>query len=743
MKKRALTDPVTGETNEVRLRMELEKLRPRLETGYTVVSMELYDFAGLCKSFGGEAGEKTLTHLSAVLRSTLAKDEPMGRVNGEVFYFAIKNRAADEVRARLVRVSELANAFNRERQDPYLLHLRFGAYVCKEPGESLVSMFTKTNQARSAVEEGVICHIFDEKVDKVSSLSAKISMKDRLDQALENHEFLVYYQPAIRLTDARVAGVEALVRWKHPDRGMLGPEAFLGLMDEFRMTRRLNRYVFEDICRTGKRWESQGLERCIFTVNLSGSDLDTPSIAEDYDQICRHYNMSSSQICFEMDESLLQSRMKTARNAIDELRGRGFKCILDKFGDKIISASLLQELEIDGIKLAPSFFSVENDNRRSRYVLEAVLKLAAQLHVVTVAQGVENLNQVKYLQKSACEYVQGYYFFQPMPPEELEKKIFRDNLLVSVELGDRTSRVMAEQGGESSGSSNIVMFSISPEDDKVTFSVPFSPVLKGQRTFADAASLFKGSGLIHENDLDDFFKLLDRCRKEDGWVGNTVRAYTSHGRYEWVDVYVHQERTLGHVDNGTISGTIVNVAGWKNEVTRWKEKANRDALTGLYNREYFEYFSRCQIEGENGAPGGIVFIDVDDFKRVNDTLGHMFGDSILCSVSKRILGVFRSTDVVARYGGDEFVVFVSAITPEILEQRLQQLCEVFRYPHRSGDIEYQASCSVGAAVYPTDGTDFRTLLAHADCALYQSKEFGKDRYTMYDPSLEGCSPREV
>ena len=252
--------------------------------------------------------------------------------------------------------------------------------------------------------------------------------------------------------------------------------------------------------------------------------------------------------------------------------------------------------------------------------------------------------------------------------------------------------------------------------------------------FRDAQALFRTTELIHENDRQDFFRLLDRCRRENGWVHNTLRFYMAEGRYEWLELRLHQDRTSG---SGAISGTMVNMSGWKNEVDRWKEKATRDALTGLYNREYFEGTVKAQLDQKTYASAAILFIDVDDFKRVNDTFGHMFGDDVLCYVAKQILGVFRHTDVIARYGGDEFVVFAPSIKREVLEERLRRLCNAFQFPYRNETMEYKVSGSIGAAMYPLDGTEYETLLEHADCALYEAKNRGKNQFVLYEPHMAG------
>ena len=279
------------------------------------------------------------------------------------------------------------------------------------------------------------------------------------------------------------------------------------------------------------------------------------------------------------------------------------------------------------------------------------------------------------------------------------------------------------------------MMSMLPSSDRVMFSSLFSPVLEDQHTVSNALSFFQHSDLIHENDRKDFFDLMERCMKETGWATNTMRFYTSRGRYEWLEVHLHKEY-IPAVGETVISGTLVNVAGWKNEVNRWKDKANRDALTGLYNREYFEQVARTTVESGKASNAAVVFVDIDDFKRVNDTMGHVVGDDVICWFARRLVGAFRQSDIVARYGGDEFVVFANGIERAELCKRLTQLCDEFRSPYRNGSIEYRVSGSVGAAMFPTDGNTYMGLLDSADSALYDAKRQGKNRFVLYHPGLE-------
>ena len=275
-----------------------------------------------------------------------------------------------------------------------------------------------------------------------------------------------------------------------------------------------------------------------------------------------------------------------------------------------------------------------------------------------------------------------------------------------------------------------MQFSYQLQEDIIEFSEAFSPVMGGQTRFGDVLALFRTSILIHENDREDFFRLLERCQRGEGWVENTLRFYMSNGRYSWLELRMH-------CSGSVISGTLVNMAQWKGEVDRWKEKAARDTLTGLYNRDHFERTVRAQLKEQVYSSAAMIFIDVDNFKRINDTLGHMFGDDVLCWVAKQILGVFRHTDVIARYGGDEFVVFAPFLQQTVLEERLKRLCGAFQFPYRNNTMDYKVSGSIGAAMYPQDGTDYETLLDHADCALYEAKSRGKDQFVVYESYMQG------
>ncbi|MBQ8143367.1 MAG: EAL domain-containing protein [Butyricicoccus sp.] len=735
LQKTAATDPITGGLNETGLRMSVQKQLQGQELQYTVVAMDVRNYRTIHQTFGGSDAARVLVHLHKVLQGHLSAAEPFARVNGDTFILLLRNRQEDEIRARLSRIHESANRFNRDRQDPFQLNLCFGICIPQDSTEPLHDMQERAVQMLE--HPGTEPRFRFYAPANREPLSRKREMIAEVERALERGEFQIYLQPKVRLGDSRIAGAEALVRWRHPERGLLSPGMFVPLLEEYHMIHRLDLNVFESVCRKLADWKQRGWDPCPISVNLSRESLEV-DLLEPFTQCCKQYGIDPELIEFELSENILLESPEKVRAVIEAFHSRGFLCALDDFGKNFIPLDLLRELEVDAIKLDRSFFFGENNNRRNRYIIEAILKLAAQMQIRTVAEGIDNESQVQYLKQAACDMIQGFCYFRPMAVEEFEKAVYRDGILRTVvDEGAHAGR----QPVRTSSTGSIIMFSYLLGEDRVTFSENFSPALEGQLELTNAASLFRSSALIHENDRNDFFHLFERCHKEGGWVQNTLRFYAAEGRYEWLEVHLHEEPGAS-AGESVISGTLVNMAGWKNEVDRWKEKANRDALTGLYNREYFEHSSAASLEKETVTSAAIVFIDVDDFKHVNDTLGHMFGDDVLCCVAKRVLGCFRHTDIVARYGGDEFVVFVNGISRMDLEKRLQQLCNMFRYPYRNEEISYKISGSLGAAMFPEDGRTYQELLDRADSALYAAKERGKDQFVLYTPELEGLSTRK-
>lgn len=287
-------------------------------------------------------------------------------------------------------------------------------------------------------------------------------------------------------------------------------------------------------------------------------------------------------------------------------------------------------------------------------------------------------------------------------------------------------RVLSELSGD-------IVFNYDVKRDMLECSEKWYEVFGRDITVPNVRRTLLRSSFIHEDDRPDVLRRLSgttpkqpRCRME-------IRLMTFRGGYEWFDIYVN---ALWDADSGSrigYLGKLTNINERKTEVNLWREQANTDPLTGLSNRKRIEEQITQALEEDRERGAAFLFIDVDDFKVVNDTLGHLFGDEVLRYVASAIRHKVRTTDIVGRVGGDEFVVLLRNIRSiDIISKKSEEICTAFRAKYSDATPHGGVSCSVGIALYPGDGECYEELMDKADQALYAAKKKGKNCFAFYD-----------
>lgn len=237
---------------------------------------------------------------------------------------------------------------------------------------------------------------------------------------------------------------------------------------------------------------------------------------------------------------------------------------------------------------------------------------------------------------------------------------------------------------------------------------------------------------IHPDDVPGIKKLIGNNDRGMPYSTRELRIRNSDGKYVWcriraTDQYDGADRHIKTV------GVITDIDKEKQMIDELRKRAERDALTGLYNREETERQIKTYLAGKPDEVCALFMIDTDNFKQVNDGQGHLFGDAVLSELAAGMKKLTRRSDVVGRIGGDEFTIFLKGIpSKEMAVDRAAKLLDMFRHLFQEEKQMVQVTCSVGVAVYPDDGKDFQTLYHSADLALYQAKNQGKNRYVVFD-----------
>ena len=419
----AFVDPVTGGNNNASFQSGYDKLVRHAPPGsYTVALLNVKGFKLINECYGTAAGDATLRYIYGVLQRHISQSEMVARGEADNFFLCLQEHDHTAIRQRLEAMWEDVNSFNKARATPYYLMMREGAFVVDDPS---LEVTIAQDRARTAYQLGGAgaeagCAFYDTGLTK--KLQTEQELNDLFDHSLSHGHFQMYLQPKVRLSDGSVAGAEALVRWQHPERGLVPPDEFIPLLERNGKIVALDAYMFQQACALLSRWQQEGRPLIPIAVNLSRQHFKASGFLHTFARIAQEYHVPSNSLELELTESIFfdKEQINVVKQSIHEMHDLGFTCSLDDFGAGFSSLGLLKEFYVDTIKLDRQFF-LDISNERSRDVIGCLIDLAEKLHVHTVAEGIETPEQLSYLRQAHCDMVQGYIFSRPLPVADFEK----------------------------------------------------------------------------------------------------------------------------------------------------------------------------------------------------------------------------------------------------------------------------------------------------------------------------------
>lgn len=281
---------------------------------------------------------------------------------------------------------------------------------------------------------------------------------------------------------------------------------------------------------------------------------------------------------------------------------------------------------------------------------------------------------------------------------------------------------------------NDVIFSYSVVDDTLKLADNFREFYGGNTLIPDfSKNRVWEKGYIHRDDTEKVAELIRIITIKESGIDQQIRVKDANDKYIWcrlICVPIPDETN----ERKEYVGKLINIDMHKKQLGLLEKKAMRDPLTGAFNKEYTRVLIDRYIEEHPENPGMLLLVDIDKFKNINDTYGHLMGDNVIIEVVNQVSAAFRSNDIVGRIGGDEFVVFVCNVrNPEDQLKQARKLHEVLRQPVVKDGVTVNKSASIGIAVYPDHGSDYEQLASLADKALYRVKGSGRDSFIIYDP----------
>ena len=275
-------------------------------------------------------------------------------------------------------------------------------YLAKEDGKNDFRFFTKEVKMQS------IEHL---------------TLENSLRHALERNEFSLQYQPKVDLATRQITGVEALLRWTHPERGMLPPAQFIPLAEETGLIVPIGRWVLKEACAQNMAWQRRGLRPVSMAVNLSPRQFAEANLLQEIDEALVASGMSPVLLQLEVTESMVMRNVSRAIKVLDAIQSRGIRLAIDDFGTGYSSMSLMKQFPIDTIKIDRSFVRDLPDDSEDQAIAQAIISMGKALGMTVVAEGVETVEQEAFLRSHGCDEMQGFLFSKPVSPEQMAEML--------------------------------------------------------------------------------------------------------------------------------------------------------------------------------------------------------------------------------------------------------------------------------------------------------------------------------
>jgi len=427
--RQAFHDSLTGLANRALFMDRLEHAltrRKRHDESLAVLFLDLDNFKEINDSLGHMAGDELLAQVADSLKTELRASDTPARFGGDEFAILVEETAdRSDIRRVLERVESVFKSRFRIAGREVTISASIGVAITASRDITAEELVGRADVAmyRAKLKGKDTSEVFEPGMQDV--VSRRLEVRTDLERAIDDHELVVLYQPIVDMASSTPVGVEALVRWRHPRWGMVGPAEFIGIAEETGIIRELGLHVLEVACRQWQAWhvEIDDEPTVTMSVNVSPRQLRHPDFVEDVRRILIKTGLLASHLTLEITESFMVDDPESARARLRELKALGVRISMDDFGTGYSSLASLQDLPLDILKIDKLFVDhVAEDPRRTAFA-QAIIRMGKTLGLGLVAEGVETAEQAARLQSLGCRLAQGFYFSRPVAADEIQRML--------------------------------------------------------------------------------------------------------------------------------------------------------------------------------------------------------------------------------------------------------------------------------------------------------------------------------
>lgn len=714
--------------------------------GRAILSIDLDNFRVVNDALGHHTGDQVLIQMATKIMETLGDQGMLYRYGGDEFVALVNLHKEAEVKALAEKI--LQNASTRIHIDnrDYVLTLSMGIAIGRleqPPEKTINNAYTALYIAKKEKNRYTF---YGSEMDR--SRTREAILENDLRKALEEGELELYYQPIVDIQQGVITEAETLLRWNHSELGMISPKEFIPIAERTGLVISITEWVFEEACRKLQQWDSLGLKPLNLSVNLSLIFVESqyqqlyPWILQTIQEV----GISPDRIRIEITESALMQNPKGTLETFEALKYSGFSLALDDFGSGYSSIKYMQELPVDIIKLDQSLVQSLQSNQRNQLIIKALITIIHDLGIKVVVEGVESLEEVEFLGLQDCDYIQGFYFTNPLP----EKDFLDYYQKISQVYGSLPAFGIRDLQGPKPLAKTPKVKESPIKEGHYNQLVEYTTDLiwsynttKNSFKFTNQ-SVWKHLGYTQEEFLNLSLKDITSAEgyglleeKKEEFIQNSLRFPIRHASHLLQVEFLHKDGQSKWLEISTnfffnregdveMAGIGRNIEERKKAEEEIKLFGYFDQLTGVYNRNYFmlKVEEAIALSEENRTPLSILEMDLDNFKRVNDTYGHPVGDEVLKQTTRVTKEVIRNSDTLVRFGGEEFILLMENTNLHgvmMVAEKIRKAIEEAIFP-----LVGHQTVSIGTAQH-IDKESFLQWYKRVDEALYEAKNTGRNR----------------
>lgn len=402
----------------------IETLNKDRDKDFTMIGFQISNIGVVNQMFGPTEGDRLVRYTASRLKELAKSGSVYAIVQSNSFAIMLRTQDDNEI---LSWVKDMT-ADIEGCTDLFKVKLNFGIYKITNKSEKISEMLSRMVLAqRSRAKDGKQNYVFfDEEMNRKYLENQK--MCDEMERALEDRKFVMYLQPMVDLHVYKIYGAEALVRWEHEEKGLLSPYAFLPVFENTSLMMKLDYYMWEEACKTIRRWIDNKLEPLPLMLNISPIHLGDAGFLKILSGLLEQYKLQKDMFVLELPERALTSGNDEVLRTVRTMADQGYTLCIDNFGGLHSPVNLLRDLPFSMVKLDRKFLTENSKNEEGETILRYLIAMAKELDLTVVTEGVESLQQVNFLMEIGCDIAQGYYFSKPINLRQfdnLNKKIKR------------------------------------------------------------------------------------------------------------------------------------------------------------------------------------------------------------------------------------------------------------------------------------------------------------------------------